>query len=139
MSLKYNFGLIKNKKVGFNINVNNKTLNFSSILLNVKQTKKTLKFLLENGILEVDIIQFNTMNIKRVDDIIWFIQTDNINNISGYVVFSLFDTYGFPMEITEEILLEDGKTIDKEGFYLLQQLQKEKSSNTYKQTSAFNN
>lgn len=109
MTLKYNFGLIKNKKVGFNININNKKLNFSSILLNVKQTNSTLKFIFENGIFEVNIIQFNTMNIRKIDDIIWFIQTNDINNISGYVVFSLFDTYGFPMEITEEIFLEKGK------------------------------
>ena len=77
------------------------------------------------------------MNIRKIDDIIWFIQTNDINNISGYVVFSLFDTYGFPMEITEEIFLEKGKNIDRTGFSLLQLLQKEKSSNTYKQTSAF--
>lgn len=137
MTLKYNFGLIKNKKVGFKININNKELNFSSILLNVKQTNSTLKFIFENGIFEVNIIQFNTMNIRKIDDIIWFIQTNDINNISGYVVFSLFDTYGFPMEITEEIFLEKGKNIDRTGFSLLQLLQKEKSSNTYKQTSAF--
>lgn len=137
MTLKYNFGLIKNKKVGFNININNKKLNFSSILLNVKQTNSTLKFIFENGIFEVNIIQFDTMNIRKIDDIIWFIQTNDINNISGYVVFSLFDTYGFPMEITEEIFLEKGKNIDRTGFSLLQLLQKEKSSNTYKQTSAF--
>lgn len=137
MTLKYNFGLIKNKKVGFKININNKELNFSSILLNVKQTNSTLKFIFENGIFEVNIIQFNTMNIRKIDDIIWFIQTNDINNISGYVVFSLFDTYGFPMEITKEIFLEKGKNIDRTGFSLLQLLQKEKSSNTYKQTSAF--
>lgn len=137
MTLKYNFRLIKNKKVGFNININNKKLNFSSILLNVKQTNSTLKFIFENGIFEVNIIQFDTMNIRKIDDIIWFIQTNDINNISGYVVFSLFDTYGFPMEITEEIFLEKGKNIDRTGFSLLQLLQKEKSSNTYKQTSAF--
>ncbi|MBJ6745407.1 alanine--tRNA ligase [Streptococcus sp. 121] len=36
--------------------------------------------------------------------------------ISGQAAFKLYDTYGFPVELTEEIAEERGWTVDKEGF-----------------------
>ena len=36
--------------------------------------------------------------------------------ISGKQAFHLYDTYGFPVELTEELALERGLTIDKAGF-----------------------
>ncbi len=36
--------------------------------------------------------------------------------LPGSVVFQLHDTYGFPLEVTEEIVAERGGTIDRTGF-----------------------
>ncbi|GKU28334.1 alanine--tRNA ligase [Clostridium folliculivorans] len=36
--------------------------------------------------------------------------------LSGEKVFKLYDTYGFPLELTEEILEEKGMKVDLEGF-----------------------
>ena len=36
--------------------------------------------------------------------------------ISGRLAFKLYDTYGFPIEITEEMALENGMTVDRPGF-----------------------
>lgn len=36
--------------------------------------------------------------------------------LDGDVVFKLYDTYGFPLELTKEIAEEKGFTIDQEGF-----------------------
>ena len=36
--------------------------------------------------------------------------------ISGKVAFRLYDTFGFPLELTEELGAENGFTVDKEGF-----------------------
>lgn len=46
---------------------------------------------------------------------------------SGAVAFKLYDTYGFPYELTEEILAEDGYTIDRKQFDKAMESQKERA------------
>lgn len=36
--------------------------------------------------------------------------------IGGRIAFKLYDTYGFPIELTEELAREHGFTVDREGF-----------------------
>jgi len=52
----------------------------------------------------------------ELEKIINQLKTHNQKQLSGRVVFRLYDTYGFPMEFTEEICMEQGITIDREGF-----------------------
>jgi alanyl-tRNA synthetase len=40
----------------------------------------------------------------------------NQTTVSGRVAFRLFDTYGFPLEFTEEICSERGLSVDRKGF-----------------------
>jgi alanyl-tRNA synthetase len=40
----------------------------------------------------------------------------NQSVVSGRVAFRLFDTYGFPLEFTEEICSEQGLSVDRKGF-----------------------
>ena len=44
--------------------------------------------------------------------------TNSINNnlISGDIAFKLFETYGFPLELTIEMASEDGFNVDVDGF-----------------------
>ena len=49
------------------------------------------------------------------------------NIVTGKVVFRLYDTYGFPPEVTEELATENGMKIDKEGFDKLFKEHQEKS------------
>lgn len=42
--------------------------------------------------------------------------TGEFKIIPGEVAFDLYQTYGFPIEITEELAREDGMTIDRDGF-----------------------
>ena len=46
---------------------------------------------------------------------------------SGEIAFKLYDTYGFPYELTEEILNDEGYTIDREGFDNEMEKQKERA------------
>ena len=47
--------------------------------------------------------------------------------LSGNTVFQLWDTYGFPVEMTEEIALEQGKLVDMEGFESEMEAQRERA------------
>ena len=49
------------------------------------------------------------------------------NIVPGKVVFRLYDTYGFPPEVTEELAVESGMSIDKEEFEKLFKEHQEKS------------
>lgn len=56
--------------------------------------------------------------------------------LSGENAFKLYDTYGFPLELTEEILKEEHMTLDLEGFKEAMNLQKKRAreargKNTY--------
>jgi alanyl-tRNA synthetase len=56
--------------------------------------------------------------------------------IPGRVAFKLYDTYGFPIEITEELAREHGMTVDRDGFDEAfrkhQELSKQDSAGTFK-------
>lgn len=45
----------------------------------------------------------------------------NKKTLSGDVAFDLYSTYGFPYELTEEILELEGLSVDREGFLAAQQ------------------
>ena len=47
--------------------------------------------------------------------------------LSGEAAFLLFDTYGFPIDLTQLIAKERHMSVDMEGFYLAMQQQKERS------------
>ena len=51
----------------------------------------------------------------------------NVSELKGEDVFKLYDTYGFPHELTKEIALENGLTIDEKGFEQEKKLAQEKS------------
>ena len=56
--------------------------------------------------------------------------------IPGRIAFKLYDTYGFPIEITEEIAAEHGMQVDREGFQKAfekhQELSKKGAEKTFK-------
>ncbi|MDD4187353.1 MAG: alanine--tRNA ligase [Bacilli bacterium] len=65
--------------------------------------------------------------LKEFDKLI-----NNLNNslnkeISGKSAFKLYDTYGFPIELTEEIAFEKGFTVDTRGFKQMYKEHQEKS------------
>ena len=49
--------------------------------------------------------------------------------LSGEDAFKLYDTYGFPIDLTEEILEEKGFTVDMDGFQKAMEVQKETARN----------
>lgn len=55
--------------------------------------------------------------------------------LSGGDAFKLYDTYGFPLDLTEEILEEKGLSLDAEGFDACMKEQKEKARKARKVTN----
>jgi alanyl-tRNA synthetase len=49
------------------------------------------------------------------------------NQISGPDAFKLYDTYGFPFDLTEDFAAEKGLTVDREGFDASMQEQRERA------------
>ncbi len=55
--------------------------------------------------------------------------------LGGADAFKLYDTYGFPLDLTREILEEKGLTVDEAGFQNCMQEQKEKARKARKVTN----
>ncbi|MCB6413666.1 alanine--tRNA ligase [Faecalimonas umbilicata] len=51
--------------------------------------------------------------------------------LSGEEAFRLYDTYGFPVDLTKEILEEKGMQIDEEGFQAAAKAQRDTSKGTF--------
>jgi len=52
---------------------------------------------------------------------------DKKQNIDGESAFKLYDTYGFPFELTNEIAQENGLTVDEDGYKLAMKEQKDRA------------
>jgi len=59
------------------------------------------------------------------------LQKEGKTVLSGEVAFRLYDTYGFPLDLTVEILQERGMSFDEEGFRTQMEEQKYKSKQAW--------
>ena len=59
------------------------------------------------------------------------------NELSGEDAFKLFDTYGFPIDLTNEICLEHNVKVDMEGFHRCMEEQKERARNARGEIESF--
>ncbi|MFT3846618.1 MAG: alanine--tRNA ligase [Lacibacter sp.] len=65
--------------------------------------------------------------LKRIDDVIVSASTTTTTTIPGKDAFELFDTYGFPIDLTRLIATENNLSVDETGFEKEMQQQKERS------------
>lgn len=57
------------------------------------------------------------------------VQNADTKTIDGVTAFKLYDTYGFPLELTIEIALESGYQVDEDGFHAEMEKQRERARN----------
>ena len=55
--------------------------------------------------------------------------------LSGENAFKLYDTYGFPLDLTQEILEEKGFDVDEDGFKKAMEVQRETARKARKTTN----
>ena len=67
--------------------------------------------------------------IGMLSDAMDKMKADNQTELDGVQAFRLFDTYGFPLDLTELICRENGFTVNEEQFNVEMQKQKERARN----------
>jgi len=87
---------------------------------------KTQKQLIENVIREEELSFLRTLDqgLIMLNDIVKASKSDTI---SGEKAFELYDTYGFPIDLTALILREKGLKLDEAGFQVEMEKQKNRS------------
>lgn len=65
--------------------------------------------------------------LEILKDLIAKLKSENKNEISGPDAFKLYDTYGFPLDLTKEIASDNSIEVDEIGFSEQMQIQKETS------------
>jgi alanyl-tRNA synthetase len=90
----------------------NKQLDFVSKV--VKEEEEAFLRTLEKG-------------LRRIEDIISVSSVQSVATISGKNAFELYDTYGFPVDLTRLIASEKKLTVDEIGFEKEMQQQKDRS------------
>eukprot|EP00177_Eucheuma_denticulatum_P007650 GFKZ01013918.1.p1 GENE.GFKZ01013918.1~~GFKZ01013918.1.p1 ORF type:complete len:952 (-),score=166.77 GFKZ01013918.1:2690-5545(-) len=62
-----------------------------------------------------------------LEDVLDRAREGGTNAIAGKDAFELYDTFGFPLELTEEIAAEQGYRVDKEGFEVCMEEQRKRA------------
>ncbi len=79
---------------------------------------------------EISFLRTLDNGLKKLDAI----KEQKLDKIDGATAFELYDTYGFPLDLTELIARENDMTIDSEGFKKEMEVQKTRSKNAGKQS-----
>ena len=75
--------------------------------------------------------------IRIVDDTIARLKAEGKTEIDGPTAFTFYDTYGFPIDLTQEMAAESGMTVDEKGFEAAMQAQRELSKKSKKDITAW--
>jgi len=85
---------------------------------------------------EANFLRTLEKGLKRMDVIQEELQLSEKTIVEGEKSFELYDTYGFPLDLTSLIAKEKGLSIDEAGFRAEMTIQKERSKNAAKTSSS---
>ena len=90
---------------------------------------KQQESLIENVIREEENSFFRTLEqgLKRILSIVEECKAEKSSKINGAAAFELYDTYGFPYDLTALIAREEGLYVDEKGFQEALKIQKDRS------------
>ena len=107
-----------------------------SVYPDTRERAKVIKD--EIKIEEVRFLQTLERGEKLLEEILAKPDVKSSKTISGVDAFTLYDTYGFPFELTEEIAEERGFKVDLDGFYTALQEQQKRSKDAHIQIDLLN-
>ncbi|HHW70598.1 MAG TPA: alanine--tRNA ligase [Clostridiales bacterium] len=90
------------------------------------------------NIIEIEEKRFNDtleQGLNILDKYIHELEETNECILDGRKAFMLYDTYGFPLELTKEILEEHNLKVDEEGFSTQMEMQREKARLSREETN----
>jgi alanyl-tRNA synthetase len=96
-----------------------------SIYPNVRQRATAIKAELQRE--ESNFLKTLDRGEKLLAEIIQEVKQKGQTSISGESAFTLYDTYGFPLELTQEVAEENNITVDVDGFNAEMQKQVERA------------
>ncbi|WGS64788.1 alanine--tRNA ligase [Marinitoga aeolica] len=116
-------GALLGKKEPFMNEVINTVLeNYSDIYPEIKEKESFIK-----KIVEAEERRFLETLDKGMEKLIGYIKSSNDNVIDGEFAFELYDTYGFPLDITKEVAEEYKFTVDEKRFNEFMELQRKRA------------
>ncbi|HWQ76046.1 MAG TPA: alanine--tRNA ligase [Syntrophomonas sp.] len=75
--------------------------------------------------------------VKKVAEIIKTAKKKKLRTISGEEAFMLYDTYGFPLDLTEDMAEENKFTVDNDGFQRMMEEQRSRARSAHQSGNAF--
>ena len=96
---------------------------FEELSTNIDYIKKVIR--IEEDKFATTLTQGTELLTKEIKTVV----SKQLSVVSGEFIFKLYDTYGFPYELTEEILQENNLTPDKKGFDAAMENQRQRARN----------
>jgi alanyl-tRNA synthetase len=131
-AVRYGYSYLGFKEPFFNEIVPLLASQFENVFPELKAQEKFV----QNIILEEERSFLRTLEngLKRLEN--YFEQNPDCKIIEGKTVFELYDTYGFPQDLTALIAKEKGFGIDEEGFRKELEIQRERSRQAQSQQAS---
>ncbi len=79
------------------------------------------------SVIEQEQEKFSLVFQRGLNELHNFFESNKGNDINSKLLFKLWDTYGFPVELTSEIAIENNVNVDMDGFRSLMDNQKKRS------------
>jgi len=96
------------------------------------------RFTFENGytlVIQRPVFFQHTL-VRQEDECVYF-EFSPEPILSGVFAYSLFETYGFPLEFTIDEMKRNGMSVDETGYHIMEELSRARNKNTYIDKSAF--
>ena len=133
-----NFKSIRGRTIGTIIN-GHKTVIGKLEQVKLDQKEKSYRFVFENGyvfMVQQRAFFYHTILQYENDCVLLVFSQERI--FSGMMAYTLYETCGLPLEFVVGEMGRKGIPVDEQGFHIMEELQRNRNKNTFKNKNAFN-